>query len=174
MANYLGFSPTENCHARRHPSPDPWRTMPDPRPVTSGVVETGDGPRPGAGSRDDLTRDLVRDLAQPWPTRRPAPTGRPQGRGSAPGSVGGAPEEDTRVRSSLMRAVPSPPLPFLGTGPERAHQRPGASVLPEGHRLPPGDGGAGAGGGDRLHRRPRKVLGVRTPAEVFARGLAPP
>ncbi len=27
---------------------------------------------------------------------------------------------------------------------------------------------------DRLHRRPRKVLGVRTPAEVFARGLAPP
>ncbi len=27
---------------------------------------------------------------------------------------------------------------------------------------------------DRLHRRPRKVLGYRTPAEVFARGLAPP
>ena len=27
---------------------------------------------------------------------------------------------------------------------------------------------------DRLHRRPRKVLGVRTPAEVIARGLAPP
>ncbi len=27
---------------------------------------------------------------------------------------------------------------------------------------------------DRLNRRPRKVLGYRTPAEVFARGLAPP
>ncbi len=27
---------------------------------------------------------------------------------------------------------------------------------------------------DRLHRRPRKVLGYRTPAEVFARGLVPP
>ena len=27
---------------------------------------------------------------------------------------------------------------------------------------------------NRLHRRPRKVLGYRTPAEVFARGLAPP
>ncbi len=27
---------------------------------------------------------------------------------------------------------------------------------------------------DRLHRRPRKVLGYRTPAAVFARGLAPP
>ncbi len=27
---------------------------------------------------------------------------------------------------------------------------------------------------DWLHRRPRKVLGYRTPAEVFARGLAPP
>ncbi len=27
---------------------------------------------------------------------------------------------------------------------------------------------------NRLRRRPRKVLGVRTPAEVFARGLAPP
>ncbi len=39
------------------------------------------------------------------------------------------------------------PLPFLGTGPEQAHQRPGARVLPERDGLPPGDGGAGAGGG---------------------------
>ena len=46
-----------------------------------------------------------------------------------------------------MRAFTSPPPTTPGTGPERAHQRPGASVLPEGHRLPPGDTRAGAGGG---------------------------
>ncbi len=39
------------------------------------------------------------------------------------------------------------PLSLLGTGPERAHQRPGASVLPERDGLPPGDSRAGAGGG---------------------------
>ncbi len=39
------------------------------------------------------------------------------------------------------------PLPLLGTGPERAHQRPGAAVLPERNGLPPGDPRAGAGGG---------------------------
>ncbi len=34
--------------------------------------------------------------------------------------------------------------------------------------------GAGSGPGPHRHRRPRKVLEVRTPEEVFARGLAPP
>ncbi len=38
-------------------------------------------------------------------------------------------------------------LPFLGTGPERAPQRPGAPVLPEKNGLPPGDPRAGTGGG---------------------------
>ena len=49
----------------------------------------------------------------------------------------------TEARCGLLLCHP---LPFLGTGPERAHQRPGAPVLPERDRLPPGDCRAGAGG----------------------------
>ncbi len=76
---YHHLTPAERCqiHALLH----------------RGVVETGDGPRSGAGSRNDLARDL----ALPWATRLPAPTGRRQGYGPSPGSVGGAPEDDTRA-----------------------------------------------------------------------------
>ena len=69
MDNHLCFSPTEDCHARRLPPPDPCRTMPDSRPVVQGVFEPGDGPRSRTGSCDDLARDL----APPWATRRPSP-----------------------------------------------------------------------------------------------------
>ncbi len=92
--------------------------MPDLRPVASGGgggggVETGDGPRSGTGSRDDLARDL----APPWPARLPASTGRPPGRGPAPGSVGGAPAEvfarglappGRGPRSSIEPGTPGP------------------------------------------------------------------
>ncbi len=75
------------------------------------------------------------------------------GTGSGPGphrhgrprqGVREASGDRTEARCGLLLRHP---LPLLGTGPERAPQRPGARVLPEGHRLPPGDSRAGAGGG---------------------------
>ncbi len=75
------------------------------------------------------------------------------GTGSGPGphrhgrprqGVREASGDRTEARCGLLLRHP---LPLLRTGPERAPQRPGARVLPEGHRLPPGDSRAGAGGG---------------------------
>ncbi len=74
------------------------------------------------------------------------------GSGSGPGShrhgrprqgVREASRDRTEARCGLYLRYP---LPFLGTGPERAYQRPGTPVLPERDRLPPGDCRAGAGG----------------------------
>ena len=66
------------------------------------------------------------------------------------------------------------PLPLLGTG---LNEHPNGLVreyFPKGtdfRQVTPAPVRAVE---DRLHRRPRKVLGYRTPAEVFARGPAPP
>ncbi len=62
-----------------------------------GVVETGDGPRSGKGSRDDL--------APPWAAKLTSPAGRPPGHGPPSGSVGGAPEEDVRALGGRGRTV---------------------------------------------------------------------
>ncbi len=88
---------------------------------TAAAGHRGDHPAHGSGSG-------------PGPHRHGGPR---QGVRKAPGDRCGV------GRRLLLRHS----LPFLGTGPERAYQRPGAPVLPEGHRLPPGDRGTGAGGG---------------------------
>ncbi len=74
MVNHLCLPPTENGHARRLPPPDPCRTMPDSRPVASGVVETGDGPRSGTGSRGRPRATVVSEATV---TRRPTSRPRP-------------------------------------------------------------------------------------------------
>ncbi len=61
------------------------------------------------------------------------------------------------------------PVPFPGTGPQRASQRPGAPILPEGDRLPPGDGSAGTDGGGPAPPSASEGPGIPHPG----RGLCP-
>ena len=77
--------------------------------------------------------------------------------------------EGARCRVLLCRTVP-----LLGARPERARQRPGPGVLPEGDRHFRQITDAQVKTvQDRLNARPEKVLGYRAPAEVFHRAYSP-
>ncbi len=88
---------------------------------TAAAGHRGDHPVPGAGSESG-----PHWYRRPWPGVRETPG------------------DCAEAQCGLFLRYS---LPFLGTGPERAPQRPGAPVLPERNGLPPGDPRAGTGGG---------------------------
>ncbi len=79
------------------------------------------------------------------------------------------------VTEALLRCLGPfrDPVPFLGARPERARQRPGAPVLPEGRRLPPGRGGAGARGRGPAEPPPPQGAGLPHALRGLPRGTGP-
>ncbi len=64
-------------------------------------------------------------------------------------------------------------VPFVGTWPERARQRPGSRVLPEGRRFPPGHDGAGARGRGPAEPPPVQGAGLPHALRGLPRGAVP-